>query len=587
MSIEQLVSPPGRGEVDRRRSSLLPQLRLGLASIVSLAALAVSSALMPQETYAASARTIPAPEGFLQGHLRLMSQSQYYNTLTGIFGADVLPKLSFAPFERTDGLLAIGASYDGITASQVEQYQSAAEFISALVVSPAHREFLIPCKPANDTGADNACATRYISYVGPLLFRRPLTQVELQEFVAQAAQGADRLHDFYAGLAVVLEGMLANPKFLYIKEVTEPDPTKPGEVRLNAYSLAARLSFFLWDQAPNDALLNAAANGDFYKPKVRSRIVDAMLASEKLETGVRAFFDDMLGFDDFANLAKDPKIYPAFTGEASEEAREQTLRLIIDQLLTRNGDYRDLFTTRNTFIAPSLAAIYELPSNTSWTPYTVPPDSPRVGLLTQISFLALHSHPGRSSPTERGKALRELLLCEPVPRPPPNVDFSKVENPDPSLKTMRERLTVHRTNPVCAGCHRITDPLGLALEQFDGSGEYRATENGAPIDTSGTFDGKEFKDAAGLGQVLHDDPNVPACLVKRVLGYGVGGRLRQKDASLLEYFKGRFAADGYRLPALLREVALSAAFSDVDTSEDAPVTPVKTASADTTVGANK
>src|SRR6185369_16516725 len=130
-----------------------------------------------------------------------------------------------------------------------------------------------------------------------------------------------------------------------------------------------------------------------------------------------------------------------------------------------------------------------------------------------ISFLAGHSHPGRSSATLRGKALREVLLCQTVPRPPANVDFSAIENPDPSLKTARDRLDFHRKNPVCAGCHKITDPMGLALENFDGSGQYRETEKGAPIDASGILDGKEFKNVAGLGQALHDSPAVPACLV--------------------------------------------------------------------------
>src|SRR6185312_13621122 len=147
----------------------------------------------------------------------------------------------------------------------------------------------------------------------------------------------------------------------------------------------------------------------------------------------------------------------------------------------------------------------------------------RKGLLTQISFLAAHSHPGRSSPTLRGKALREILLCQPVPRPPANVDFSAVENPDPSLHTARDRLGLHRKNPVCAGCHKITDPMGLALENFDGAGIYRETEKGSAIDVSGTLDGKDFHDVAGLGVALHDHPALTSCLVKRAYSYASGG----------------------------------------------------------------
>jgi len=268
-----------------------------------------------------------------------------------------------------------------------------------------------------------------------------------------------------------------------------------------------------------------------------------------------------------------------------QDAREQTLRTIVDHLLVRRGDYRDLFTTRHTFLSPALAVLYGVPVSSGWTPYDVPADSPRVGLLTQVSFLALHAHPGRSSPTLRGKALRELLLCQRVPHPPPNVDFSKVENPDPSLHTMRERLTAHRSNPVCAGCHRIVDPIGLGLENFDGVGEFRNTEGGESIDASGTLDGRNFKDAVGLGQALHDDPALTSCLVSRMYSYGVGGAPAngEQTQALLKYFDARFADDGYRVPDLMRTIALSEAFSEV-TEPPAPVS-TKTAATDSPTAA--
>jgi hypothetical protein len=217
-------------------------------------------------------------------------------------------------------------------------------------------------------------------------------------------------------------------------------------------------------------------------------------------------------------------------------------------------------------------------------PYTFPPDSPRVGLLTQVSFLAVHAHPGRSSPTRRGKALRELLLCQKVPSPPPNVDFSLVDNPPPNIKTQRERVNLHLKNPVCAGCHKITDPMGLALENFDGGGQYRTTERGAPIDASGTLDGKSFTNVAGLGQALHDHPALPQCLVKRVFAYGTGGPLSADDNPMIAYLDKSFEQSGYRFPALLRTIVLSDAFSEV--TEEAPPAPEqKTASLSPTAAA--
>ncbi len=288
-----------------------------------------------------------------------------------------------------------------------------------------------------------------------------------------------------------------------------------------------------------------------------------MLASPRLETGMRAFFDDMLRFDDLVVLAKDPGIYPVFGAETIVDAREQTLRTLVDHLLVRKLDYRDLFTSRDTFISPSLAVIYDVAAPPGWTAYTSPPDSARAGLLTQVSFLAAHAHPGRSSPTLRGKAVRELLLCQTVPRPPPNVDFSLLEDADSRLKTARERLDLHRTNPVCAGCHKITDPIGLAFENFDGAGQFRATERGAAIDASGVLDGQNFDDLADLSQVVHDHPQLSPCLVKRVYGWATGGRTQPTDKPMLDWLGEQFAADGYRLADLLRTVALSSAFATV------------------------
>ena len=175
----------------------------------------------------------------------------------------------------------------------------------------------------------------------------------------------------------------------------------------------------------------------------------------------------------------------------------------------------------------------------------------------------MHSHPGRSSPTLRGKALRELLLCQPVPPPPPNVDFSLIENPDSEYKTQRDRVDAHLENPVCAGCHKITDPMGLALEAFDGAGRYRETEKGNPIDTSGSLDGKLFENVVGLSEALRDHPALPSCLVERVYSYGSGGPSSPDDRDLLSYFNTRFMEQGYTFPGLLRAIAMSTAFTAV------------------------
>lgn len=516
--------------------------------------------------------------------VRLITSDQYFNTIGYAFGDSIKINTPFAPMARTDGLLAAGAASAGVTPSQVERYQRVATLIAGKVVDPAHRDFLIECGPADATAADSGCARKFLSRAGRLLHRRPLSEAALRDAVARASQAADELHDFYKGLGLALEGILISPDMLYIADRTEPDPARPGQRRLDSYSLASRLSFFLWNAGPDDALLSAAEKGQLQDPKERERIIDAMLRSPRLVTGVRAYFDDMLGFDAFNNLAKDETVYPAFTGLTVRDAREQALRTIVDHLITRDGDYRDLFTTRQTFISPSLAVLYNLPVITDdWMPYEFPPDSPRIGLLTQIGFLASHAHPGRSSATLRGKAVRELLLCQRVPPPPGNVDFSIVENPNAKFRTGRERINAHSSsNPVCAGCHRVTDPMGLAFENFDGAGQFRETENGALIDVSGNLDGKKFQDVAGLSQAFHDHPGLPGCLVKRMYSYATGGPTSKQDQPTLKYFTARFSSSGYKVPDLMRAIALSDAFSTIRGPEAKPTVLSSTANPEKT-----
>ena len=533
------------------------------------AALALAFLCMPfagaRDTASVSAGPRPngPAEAATAASMRLISQEQYFNSLGYVFGPDISVAAHFAPFRRTDGLLAGGSASAGVTIAQMQEFQRTARALAEQVVSPGNRAYLVPCTPRDDARADKDCARRFLLPVGRLLFRRPLDPATADAVVARSVDAANRLQDFYGGLAVALEGLLMSPQALFIADRAEPDPARPGQARLDAWSLASRLSFFLWNAAPDEELLRAAEEGRLDSEAGLAREVDRMLASPRLETGMRAFFDDMLRFDDLAVLTKDTGIYPNFGAETIADAREQTLRTLVDYLLVRKGDYRGLFTSSETFVSPSLAVIYGIAAPPGWTAYTSPADSPRAGLLTQVSFLAAHAHPGRSSPTLRGKALRELLLCQTVPRPPPNVDFSLLEDADSRLRTARERLDVHRSNPVCAGCHKITDPIGLAFEHFDGAGQFRATERGAPIDASGVLDGRRFEDLAGLSVALRDHPQLGACLVKRIYAWATGGPAQPSDKPMLEWLGEQFAADGYRLPDLLRTVALSGAFSTV------------------------
>ena len=495
------------------------------------------------------------------GAMRRLTEAQYRNAIGDIFGKDIELAGRMDPLVRpAHGLEVAGVSQISVSAAGLEQYARMAQAIAAQVVDEQHRATFVACRPQVVDSADDACAAEFFRRVGLLLFRRPLSEADTRALVATSREGADLSESFYTGLALALETMLVSPRFLFDIDVTELNPFKAGARRLDAYSKAARLSFFLWNTTPDQELLEAAASGDLHTDQGLDAQVARLMAAPRVELGVRAFFSDMLGFERIGDLAKDSVIYPQFSRAAKADMPEQTLRTIVNLLLVEDGDYRDLLTTRQTFMTRALGVVYGLPvpEGGEWIPYDIPEESPRAGILTQMSFLASYSHTGRSSPTLRGKAIRELLLCQPVPDPPPNVNFSLVEDTtNTDRPTARDRLTPHRTRRACAACHRVMDPLGLSLENFDGAGSYRSKENGVLIDTSGELDGVPFDDPVTLGQAVKEHPALPTCFVKRISEYAMRRSLIQEDDDWVEFLAARFADSAYRLRALLKVIATS------------------------------
>ncbi|MCK9504086.1 MAG: DUF1592 domain-containing protein [Porticoccaceae bacterium] len=502
--------------------------------------------------------------------VKLINQSQYANTIAYVFGEDISVPPQFPPVNRIDGLLALGSANTAITPGVVERFYRYGNQIARQVMEPGRREYLVPCNPANAEGADAQCATLFIEQVGRLLYRRALQEEEVSGYVTMAGSAADTVNDFYLGLTYVLTAMLASSEFVLIADRLEDVPGKPEQHRLDGYSKASRLSFFLWNSSPDEQLLEAAESGELHDRAGLERQVERMLSAPKYRESIRGFFADMLQFDEFENLAKDSLIYPAYSPSASEDAAEQILRMITHHLVDLRGDYRDIFTTRKTYMSNALGALYQVPVDpgVDFVPYEFPRSDSRAGLLSHVGFLSLHSHPGRSSPTVRGVGVRESLLCQPVPLPPPNVDFSNFEDPAGEFKTARERLVRHSSDAACANCHMITDPVGLGLENFDGAGQFRTTENGVVIDVSGELDGIPFHDPATLGEAVRNNPATTACLVERMFAHSINRQIQFEDRTVVERLEKRFSKLGYRVPELMRNIALDEAFFAVSLEEE-------------------
>ena len=520
-------------------------------AFAGLAALALASCGADEPKIAGAAPT-----------MRRLTEEQFRNSIADAFGADIKLGVKLEPLLRTGGLVALGAQHASVTPFGAEKLHQLAKSVASQVVDPQHRRTLVACGPSDPSAFDEACAAQFFARVGRSLYRRPLTEAELKARIQSAAAATTTMGDFYRGLGSSLTAMLMGPNFLYLIETTEPDPEQPGSVRLDAYAKASRLSFFMWNAAPDNALLDAAARGDLNTSSGLARQVDRMLASVRVEDGLRGFFADAFGFDQFETLEKDAIIYPVFNLQVAEDAAEQLLLTLNDVLIVRDEDFRNIFTTRHSFMSAALARVYrvEAPNPTGWAPYEFPAGDPRIGIQSQVAFTALHSHPGKSSPTLRGKAVRELLLCQKIPEPPADVDFSKFNDPQSPLKTARLRLAMHTEQAACAGCHKLTDPIGLGLEKFDGVGQLRSTEQGELIDPSGDLDGAKFTDAADFAKALSTNPASTSCVVNRLFGYGVGRVPSRQDQPVLDYLQQVFASDGYRYRALLRRVATSKAF---------------------------
>lgn len=502
----------------------------------------------------------PSTAGGPIGMSRL-TEAQYRQTVADIFGDDIEIFGRFEPDHRRDRLLAVGSAWASITPAGFEQYDNMARGIAAQVLGRERRARSVPCTPVSAKAADDACAAAFVRQLGHKLFRRPLTEMDVQPRVALARQGAETFNDFYTGLEFVLASLLLSPDFLFRTEVAETDPLEPGQLRLDAHSRAARLSYLLWNTTPDQALLAAAESGELDTERGLAREVERLLSSPRLEAGMRAFFSDMLELGHFDGVAKDATLYPAYSSRVAADAREQTLRVIVDHTVKRNDDYRGLFTTTRFPLTRPLGLIYGVPvaAREGWEDYEFQSGDQRAGILTHITLLAQHSHPGRSSPTLRGAFIREALMCQPIPAPPADVDFTMDEDFE-VLKTARERLKRHRTDASCSGCHLLMDPIGLALENFDGIGAYRARENGAEIDVSGNLDGVSYEGASGLGEALHDNPAVPACLVDTLYRYAVSRNIEPGERDFIRYLESHFADSGYRLVELLRTVVTSEAF---------------------------
>ena len=497
-----------------------------------------------------------------------LTESQYRNTLEAIFGED-LPETPVEADTNPYLFYTIGAATTQLSDRGVEQYADAAMAVAEAVFKDrARREALVGCAPER---AGDACVQGFLASLGRRLWRRPLTDVELERWVGVSRDTADG--DPWQGLETAVAGLLQSPWFLYRIELGEEDPSEPGQRRYTSWEMAQRLAFLFWNTGPDEELLEAAARGELTDDATIFEQSMRLSNDPRARVALQDFFTQYLDLGRLEKVERDPARYPGYSPSLLA-AMEAEVRLLVDDIVyRRDGDVRRLFSDRRAFVNSELAALYGLdaPGATpiAFVPVEFGAEVPRAGLLTLGAFLTMNAHPTETSPTLRGKYIRERLFCQEVPAPPDDIDLNLEAEPGEPA-TLRERLEQHRRDPACAGCHSFIDPPGMLFEHYDSIGRYRDEVDGHPVDSSGDLDGAALENAEGLGALLGEEAKLTRCMVRQLYRHANGRLEEYGERIALRDLEASFEASGYRFRDLMLALALSEGFRTVAPQAEAP-----------------
>jgi hypothetical protein len=496
----------------------------------------------------------------LPGHtpLRRLTRTQYNNTIhdllgiTGDFAAD------FGVDEEDSGF----ASNDRapLTDGQLEKYGRAAESLADKAV--ANLGNLTKCAP-NAGEAD--CVDQFIKGFGKRALRRPLTDAEVARYKKLYDTG--RMGgDMSSGIALVLSAILQSPYFLYRVEVGDGSPLTKDGLALTSYEVGTRLSYFLTDSTPDDALLAAADANKLRTPEGIAAEAQRLLGSPKARDTMISFYTQWLGMQEFLTVEKDPAAYPMFNPVIRAAMWDEVLELA-DQV-TRSGDGKlaTLLTTHSTFLRGPIYPLYGLPmqgnAGGSILHKVDLPATERSGIFTTAGVMSQFGHADQSSPVGRGLLVSERLLCIEPADPPPGI-ANNIPPPDPNVST-RVRFEKHRTQPQCAACHDLMDPLGVTFENYDGIGRYRTMDGGKPVDSGSELKGTKasngpVKNAIELLTKLAAAEETRGCFTRQMFRYALGHAESDRDNPMIA---DGFAALGKtgRIPDLMIAIATAPGF---------------------------
>lgn len=527
---------------------------IGLAALLSVGCGAAGHAPGAAETRAAPrAVASVAPLEVAPVPLRRLTREEYNNTVRDLLADTTRPGDAFPPDEVVGGFES--NTIAPVTPTLVQRYMDAAEALAAAAVT--RLDSLAPCAAGTP---QLRCAEHFVDRFGLLAYRRPLEASERSDLLALYSEKEKR-SGYAGGIQLVLQSILESPQFLYR---VEPARGRGGETRpLTGYEVATRLSFFLWASTPDQELLDAAAAGKLDAAPEIERQARRLLADPRAVDGVRSFHRQWLDLDELEAVSKDAALGRTFTPELKSAMVEETLRFAADAVFAGGDTVKTLLTSQRSFVNAPLAALYGVPAPKQGFARVDLPAHQRSGLLSQASLMTLFANSDQTSPILRGKFVREKLLCQPIPPPPPNTAIAPPKI-DPTLTT-KQRFAQHRRDPSCASCHQLMDPIGFGFEHYDGIGAWRTVDGAFPVDAVGELtmtddaDGS-FDGVRELGERLAASREVRHCIATQWFRFALGRGERDEDAPSIAAAYDAFAKSGFDVRELMIAIPETDAF---------------------------
>ena len=467
-----------------------------------------------------------------------------------------------APIDHTLADTTIGTDYGVKALPHLREFRINGPHNVTGISDTVSRRMIFTCRPTSAED-ERPCAQQIVSELAAKAYRRPLNEMDVEGLMSFYQTGAAE-GDFESGVRTALQAILASPHFVFRLEEA---PEATGIYRLNDLELASRLSFFLWATVPDEELVKLASEGLLSDPAVLDRQLDRMLADPRSEALATRFASQWLRLQDLEGMDPDYLLFPLYDDTLASALKRET-ELFFENLVRENRSVLEIVTADYTFVNERLARHYGIPNVTGGQFRRVKLDGPeleaRRGVLGQGSVLTLTSIADRTSPVMRGKWVLEVLLGSPPPPPPPNVpdlDATKDQSPGRAL-SVREAMELHRSNPACTSCHKVIDPLGLALENFDATGAWRIKDNGVPVDASGElYDGTPLDGPAGLRQALLKYQDVfVATFTESLMTYALGRRVEYYDMPTVRGIAREAKAVDYRISSFIKGIVGSPAF---------------------------